>query len=167
MRHYDPDAAVDASQWLALDEQVRIGLAEAHHRAAHVELPNLTAHACFHAIVENQIALGHDPVVRALARLMNEGLSRHDAVHAIGSVVVGFFWEASRSTDKDFGDTVSPRYDAALEGLTAEGWRREHGEGSEADVADAVKRFPADLGTYWRRYLKMRGQGRKRSRSTC
>ena len=71
----------DPSAWLVLDEQERIQLAEAHHRAAHIKLPNVKAHACFHPIVENQIAEGLESVVRAMARLMNEGLSRHEALH--------------------------------------------------------------------------------------
>jgi hypothetical protein len=41
----------------------------------------------FHVIVENQAAQGLEtPVRRTLARLQAEGLSRHDAVHAVGSI---------------------------------------------------------------------------------
>lgn len=87
VKHYDPDIAPNPIEWLALDEQERIQLVEGHHRAARVKLPNIKAHACFHAIVENHIADGLEPVARAMARLTNEGLTRHDALHAIASVV--------------------------------------------------------------------------------
>ena len=79
MTRYDPGVAPDPAEWLALDEQERIELAEAHHRAARIELPNAKVHAVFHTIVENQIAGGLESVVRAMARLQHEGLSRHDA----------------------------------------------------------------------------------------
>ena len=42
MNHYDPEHAPNPEQWLALDEQVRIDLAEEHHRVARIKLPNLT-----------------------------------------------------------------------------------------------------------------------------
>ena len=127
MRHYNPEVAPDPEEWLALDEQERIQLAEAHHRAARIKLPNVKAHACFHAIVENQLAEGLEPVVRAMARLMNEGLSRHDALHAIGSVVSDHFFEAMNTKDKDFANTAHARYNAAIECLTANEWRRKYG----------------------------------------
>jgi hypothetical protein len=38
-------------------------------------------------IVENQIAEGYEPTVRAIVRLTAGGLDRHEAVHAIGSII--------------------------------------------------------------------------------
>src|SRR5258706_15284518 len=100
MMRYDPKVQPEPSEWLALDEQERIGLVEAYHRAVRTKLPNVAAHACLHAIVENQIAEGLEPLVRAIVRLMKEGLSRHDAVHAIGSVGADHFYEGRHSEDK-------------------------------------------------------------------
>ena len=127
MRRYNPDVPPEPAEWLALDEQERIRLAEAHHRAARIKLPDVKVHACFHAIVENQIAEGLEPVVRAMKRLMNEGLSRHDALHAIGSVVADHFFEAMNTEDKDFSGTAQARYNAAIERLTAKEWRQKYG----------------------------------------
>ena len=127
MRHYDPEIPPAASAWLALDEQERIQLAEAHHRGARIKLPNVKAHACFHIIVENQIAEGLEPVVRAMARLMNEGLSRHDALHAIGSVLTDHFFEAMNNKDDGFAEVAQARYNAAVERLTAKEWLSKHG----------------------------------------
>jgi hypothetical protein len=120
---YDPEVAPDPQEWLELDEQERIALAEAHHLAAHIELPNAKAHACFHAIVENQIAEEYQYVVRAMARLRSEGLSRHDALHAIGSVLAEQLHKAV-STHTEFS---APRYEAAVGRLTARIWRRRYG----------------------------------------
>lgn len=127
MTHYDPEVAPDPAEWLALDEQERILLAEAHHRAARIKLPNAAAHAVFHAIVENQVAEGLEPVVRAMKRLQHEGLSRHDALHAIGSVSAGHLVEAMNSKEQDAASTAQSRYDAAVERLTAKSWRKEYG----------------------------------------
>jgi len=91
-------------------------------------VPNLKAHACFHAIVENQIAEGVGSVVRAMSRLINEGLSRQDTLHAIGSVLADHLFEATHTTDKKFGDTAQARYDAAVEQLTADEWRHKYEE---------------------------------------
>jgi hypothetical protein len=123
MRAYDPEQAPDPQQWLALDEQLRIGLAESFHRAARIELPNIKAHAVFHAIVENQLAMGHPPVVRAMERLAKQGLSRHDCIHAIGWVLAQHFNELMSTTSGDTSPAIQARYDAAVERLTAAGWR--------------------------------------------
>jgi hypothetical protein len=121
---YDPEVQPDATYWLALDEQERIRLAAAYHRKARIKLPSAKAHACFHAIVENQIAAQLESVVRAMSRLMKEGLSRHDALHAIGSVLADQLYEAAQNQGQDLSKTAQARYDAAVERLTAREWRR-------------------------------------------
>lgn len=127
MRQYDPELPPNPVEWLALDEQERIQLAEAHHAAARIKLPNTKAHAVFHVIVENQIAGELEPVVRAMARLMREGLSRHEALHAIGSVLAEHFVEASNTKDEGFANTAQSRYNAAVERLSAKVWRQQYG----------------------------------------
>lgn len=66
MNQYDPEHAPNPDEWLELGEQERILLVEQYHRFSRAKLPNLTAHAVFHAIVENQIAAGLEPVLRAI-----------------------------------------------------------------------------------------------------
>lgn len=122
MHRYDPEQTQNAQEWLALGEQERISLAEKYHRAARSKLPNLTAHAAIHAAVENQIAEGHEPVVRAMARLTSAGLSRHDALHAIGSVLAQHLFDLLHEKSGTMISTAS--YDAAIERLTADTWRR-------------------------------------------
>src|SRR5438132_9770600 len=98
MDRYDPEVAPSAEAWLALDEAERIQLVEAYHRDARAEIPRKARrlHASIHTVVENQLALNDEPVVRALARLRTEGLSRHDAVHAIGSVVAKWLYDLNK-----------------------------------------------------------------------
>ena len=121
MNRYDPDHAPNPEQWLALDEQVRIHLAEEHHRVTRIKLPNLKAHAVFHAIVENQIAENLESVVRAMARLTAGGLSRHEAIHAIASVLAEDMHELFNATANE--KSSSAIYNAAVERLTAKSWR--------------------------------------------
>lgn len=121
MHQYDPERAPNPEEWLELDEQERILLVEQYHRHSQAKLPNLTAHAVFHAIVENQIAEGLEPVLRAMARLSSEGLTRHDAVHAVASVVAGHIHDLFKT--KDDATTSQARYYAAVERLNAKSWR--------------------------------------------
>lgn len=72
---YDPEVKPDPQEWLALDEAERIVLCEEYHAAAGIRLPNLRLHAVTHAVVENQIALGIESVVRAEKRLQEDGLN--------------------------------------------------------------------------------------------
>ena len=121
MNRYDPAQAPDPAAWLDQDEQERITLVEQYHHRARVDLPNLTLHAAMHVVAENQLALHDEPVVRALARLMKEGLTRHDAVHAIGSVVAEQLYDVLKLGDTP--EVSRARYYAAIERLTAAVWR--------------------------------------------
>ncbi|OPY95016.1 hypothetical protein A5906_10145 [Bradyrhizobium sacchari] len=56
-------------------------------------------------IVESQIADPKRPVRSTAQRLMSEGLDRHEAIHAIGSVLAGHMNELmpeTKSGDDDF-----------------------------------------------------------------
>jgi hypothetical protein len=122
MDRYDATIAPDAEQWLLLDEQERIYLVEEYHRVAKISLPNRKAHAVFHTIVENQIALGLEPVLRAMVRLEKQGLSRHDCLHAIGWVLSGHIHEISTATQPLDPKTLEAHYNAAVERLNAGDW---------------------------------------------
>ena len=127
MDHYDPDVTPDAKEWLALDEGERLVLVEGYHRDARIALPRTARrfHATIHTIVENQLALNDEPVVGALGRLMKEGLNRHDAVHAVGSVVAEHINDLFRL--KDSPETSHAQYYAAIERLTVAEWHKNFG----------------------------------------
>jgi hypothetical protein len=123
MHRYDPLQAPDPKEWSEMDEQERIRLVEQYHRRAGIRLPNVTAHAVFHAVIETQIALGDElPVRRTLERLMSEGLDRHDAIHAIGSVLAMHMHDLVSRPEGPPKEDPNPAYYAALERLTAEEW---------------------------------------------
>ena len=124
MNGYDPDITPDAKEWLALDEGERLALVEGYHRDARIALPRTARrlHATIHTVVENQLALNDEPVVRALGRLMKEGLSRHDAIHAIGSVIAEHVNDLLKL--KDAPETSRARYYAAIERLTVAEWHK-------------------------------------------
>ena len=91
---YDPLRPPDAEQWLDLDEMERMDLVADYHRCARIKLPNPRLHATLHVIVENQILLADEtPVAATLDRLLAEGLDRHDAIHAIASVLSGAMFD--------------------------------------------------------------------------
>src|ERR1035437_6816155 len=89
LSQYDPDQDPPSDEWLDFDEQERMILVEDYHRRHRIRMPDVEAHAVVHTIVENQLALGESVVVATFARLRHEGLDRHDAIHAIGSVLAG------------------------------------------------------------------------------
>jgi hypothetical protein len=110
MEAYNPERVPVPESWLELDEQERILLVETWHRVARIKLPNVTTHAALHSIVENQIALNLELVVRAMHRLRNEGLTRHDAVHAIGSVVAEHLFDILKTSQNDDSVASQARY---------------------------------------------------------
>jgi hypothetical protein len=120
---YNPENAPVGSEWLELDEDERLLLVEQYHRDARIHLPKRARrlHASIHTIVENQLALNDEPVVKVLGRLMREGLSRHDAIHAIGSLVSEQIYGILKQNETP--EASNARYYAAIEKLTAAAWR--------------------------------------------
>jgi hypothetical protein len=123
MQPYNPLVSPDPEEWLALGEQERIDLARDYHRKARIRLPNAKVHATVHAIVETQIALGDEtPARRTTQRLMDAGLDRHEAIHAIGWVLIQFM--SDQMERPEFDTDPNAGYFAALERLTVEDWRQ-------------------------------------------
>jgi hypothetical protein len=99
---------------------------EKYHRAVRAKAARPKADAVFHAVVENQIAEGMDSVVCTMDRLMKQGLTRHDAIHAIASCVAEHVVAAMNLEEEYTEEIAHARYEAALERLTSETWRRMH-----------------------------------------
>lgn len=124
MDRYDPEVAPDSREWLALEEAERLVLVEDYHREARIRLPRRARllHATIHTIVENQLALEDQTIVRAtLERLMEAGLTRHEAIHAIGSVLTEHIYDLLHM--KNLPAEGHAPYYAALQQLTVEKWR--------------------------------------------
>ena len=124
---YDPEYPPAGSDWLALPEQERIRVVATHHMANRLKSGNAKAHAALHVMVENQVARGLGPTVRAVSRLQAQGLSRHDALHAIGAVVSSHVFAAMREPKAAQSQELQSSINAALERLTAESWRAGYG----------------------------------------
>jgi hypothetical protein len=121
VNRYDAEVQPVPAEWLAVDEQRRISLVEKYHRESRVKLPSLKAHAVFHVIIENQLAEGLEPVVRAMARLKSEGLSRHESLHAVGSVLAEHVHGLMNGKVNEH--EAQAIYNAAVERLSGKEWR--------------------------------------------
>lgn len=110
---YDPDEQLATDAWNRLNDDEKRAAVEEYHRRRRIRMPNARVHAMFHVIVENQVAM----------REGSEGLSRHDAVHAIGSVVAGQIFH--RLKDPGGNQDLTPEYTEKLKRLTAESWRQQ------------------------------------------
>lgn len=123
MDRYNAFESPDAATWLEQDDQERVEVVLQYHRRTREGLPDARLHALIHVVVENQIAVGEELPVRAtVARLMDEGLDRHDAIHAVGSLLAGAMFDlvkggtGSRDPDQE--------YLMNLQGLSATEWRK-------------------------------------------
>lgn len=119
--NYNPISQPSPSEWLSLPEGERLDSVVDYHKVHGGFGENLRMHAVIHVVVENQIAAGEPPVVAdTLKRLTREGLSRHDAVHAVGSVLAEAIFPLLKGSQAEFDEAA---YVAALFRLTAKRWR--------------------------------------------
>jgi hypothetical protein len=124
VKTYDPSESPAPDQWLALSELERIDLVEDFHRLAGDYGESLRLHSSVHAVIENQLALGQPiEASEALSRLRHDGIARHDAIHAIGSVLAEHLFPILKAPDNppDFNQQA---YVRGLGKLTSVSWRR-------------------------------------------
>ncbi len=120
MKNYDPTKPPDPEKWQALDHDEQVEMIRRFHQRARLKPPNAEAHAMFHAVVEGQIAGGDARVRETLERLMREGLDRHDALHAVASVLAEQMWNAMNKPQE--GGSLPDAYYQGLEALSASTW---------------------------------------------
>ena len=116
---YDWAVAPDPDEWLAATESDRMAAVQRYHQRAQHDTGNPRLHAAIHVTVETQLAERHPAATDSLRRLVAEGLRRHDALHAIGSVVaeeMSDMLTSRRTHDPDV-------YSRKLQQLTAAVWR--------------------------------------------
>ena len=126
MRSYTPSIPPIAQEWLATEEIDRIRLVREYHQSSDDELDDsgdssLEIHSAIHVLVENQIAMGVELLPETMAKLIRQGLHRHDALHAIGAIISEDIFEILKGNGKEF----SPKtYRRKLEKITAKRWKK-------------------------------------------
>lgn len=123
MEIYNPLRPVDSDEWLGLDEAERIELVRRFHEDFAEEMPAdaLTMHSSIHVVVENQLAMGAELIPETIAKLIRQGLDRHEAIHAIGAIVSAEVFDLLKGNVQEF----SPKkYRRKLEKITAKRWRK-------------------------------------------
>ena len=128
MHGYDANVSPAAEYWLPLDEFHRITQVEDYHRSLEEPVGDHSSdqerlHATAHVLVENRILEHEHLTVNAMHRLIRQGLSRHEAIDAIGAVLIEEVFEILKTGN---GKKASQRCHHRLEKLTAERWQQGH-----------------------------------------
>jgi len=124
VEYYKASHAPDSKEWLELDESLRIELVrKSIGEDIEDDVPEDAKylHATIHVVVENQLAMGVDPVPATMAKLIRQGLKRHEALHAIGAILSEDIFDLLHSNEKSWSEN---RYRKRLEKLTAKRWRK-------------------------------------------
>lgn len=123
MESYNPSKAPDPEGWQSLDESEQINLVEDFHLGTNEEIPEGGGmlHASIHVIVENQIAMGVEPVPETITKLIRQGLDRHEAIHAVGAIICENVYGLLNANEKSWD---AKRYRRRLEKLTAKRWKK-------------------------------------------
>ena len=124
MKYYNPDEPLNESEWLDLDDEERRRLVSNFHESSGEEFQDdgaLTMHSYMHVFVENQIATNVDLVPETVTKLVRQGLSRHEALHAISAIIVEDIFDMSKGTKSEF---CPKKYRRKLEKITAKRWRK-------------------------------------------
>jgi hypothetical protein len=118
---YDASVAPDLSKWRTMKEVVKAQAIKDYHLIAqpHPVPEGLMSHVAIHFAVEEHVANGNPSEAgEAMDRLVKEGLSRHDAIHAIGTVLFDVLKELA---DKARAFDLQA-YKRGLSELTAKKW---------------------------------------------
>lgn len=123
MISYDPSVQPNKDEWLESTENERITLVKEFHELNDDSLDDeaLTAHSAVHVIVENQLAMGVELLPETMAKLTRQGLSRHEAIHAIGAIVAEDIFAIVRGEKSNFSPN---QYRRKQEKITAKRWRK-------------------------------------------
>ncbi len=120
---YSPVHEPDYRVWLACPEQDRLDSVIAYHQRLGLSDMEVRRHSLIHVVVENQLAEEVAAVAAKLDELMAGGLDRHEAIHAIGSVVMELIYRTMGR--HDIKPDAAIDYDNALSALTVASWRNQ------------------------------------------
>ena len=112
MREYNPAKSPDRQQWMALDKTRQLELVRQAHTDMDAGESAVASHCGMHSAVETQIAENSPGVRNAMGRLRKQGISRHNAVHAIGLVLIQHMRRMATSQDEP--DVANSHYQTKL-----------------------------------------------------
>ena len=120
MKQYNASKKPVPELWLSLDDDTRLELVEKYVENFERKIDDSakSIHASIHMVVENQLALNEDVTIKAYQRLMQQGLKRHETIHAIGAIIL----ESIESGMKEKSDEPIVNYKNRLRKLTAKRW---------------------------------------------
>lgn len=120
---YKPSKAPDPDLWLSLDADERINMVQAYHKdiGDDVSEDQKAMHSLLHIVVENQIAEGEVAVAETVNRLVRQGLSRHESIHAVAAIVCEDIYDIFQNEDTYFD---IKKYRRKLQKLTAKRWKK-------------------------------------------
>ena len=120
---YDAEKPPNPEDWLREDPDVLSLAIEKYHEEQGIDPGEggMILHALMHEIVENQIAEDIPSVRSAIERLIRQGLSRHDSIHAVASVLSEDIFRSLKGEIEAFDIT---KYRMRLEKLTAKKWKK-------------------------------------------
>ena len=136
---YDAMSSPDPEYWLDMSESDRMDAVLTYCEANEPDVPNIHSHAAIHTAVETQVAMGSEiPVEATFLRLLGEGLSRHETIHAIGMALSEHLHRLMKSSDP--GDDPNIPYYNSLATLTARLWQESGGKPLPRGGKDEKKR---------------------------
>jgi hypothetical protein len=128
---YNSDRGPTQAFWEQLSEEEQIRAIATHHRLRSISLPDPRLHALSHLMAEQQLASGEVPAAQAtLDRLIEEGLDRHEALHAVAWVLTSLMNEIAAGR---FEGEFLPTYEEQLRTLP-ESWYDTFDEDQEHEL---------------------------------
>jgi len=123
MDTYNPQIEPNKEKWLKASEYDRIDSVREFHENSDEDFEDdaLSIHTSVHVIVENQLAMGVELIPETIAKLIRQGLDRHEAIHAIGAIISEDIFNIVRGEQSEFSPK---RYRKKLEKITAKRWRK-------------------------------------------
>jgi hypothetical protein len=86
--NYDPGSSPEADEWTRTDLFDRLDAIVRFHGGPGDDPGRATMHGWLHLVAENQLADGHLVATTKLRALVRAGVSRHEAIHAIGHAIM-------------------------------------------------------------------------------
>lgn len=113
--YYNPDQLQDRETWMMLSPADKLRVAKNYHDSIRMKVSK--QHAYLHVFVEDQIAHGVRPVIRAMERLQSGGLERHEAIHAVAAVCAAHWQRVSLSSTETDQSAAQLRLNSELDSL--------------------------------------------------